>query len=75
MNSEKKYFQDVLKEWNLSTDGGAVKGLRLVWGDSMDDVGKGREKLDKGEVGADEGLAFTVHHCCEGFLVIIIGAN
>lgn len=56
----KRYFEEVLKEWNKWKDEGGVKGLKLVWGEGMDDVGKGWEKLYKGEVGPDEGLVFEL---------------
>lgn len=57
---EKKYFEDFLKEWKLCKEGGIIKGLRLTWGEGMDDVAKGWKKLYKGEVAPEEGLVFTL---------------
>jgi hypothetical protein len=57
---EEKYFEDFLKEWKQCKAGGGFKGLKLVWGSGMGDVGKGWEKLYRGEVGPDEGLVFTL---------------
>ncbi|KAG0652107.1 hypothetical protein D0Z07_1038 [Hyphodiscus hymeniophilus] len=57
---EKEYFEDFLKHWTGFKMAGGFKGLRLVWGEGMEAVGKGWEKLCKGEVGPDEGLVFDL---------------
>ncbi|KFY16964.1 hypothetical protein V492_00973 [Pseudogymnoascus sp. VKM F-4246] len=56
----KTYFEELLTEWRMYREGGVPKGLQLVWGKGMDDVGKGWERLYKGEVGPDEGLVFEL---------------
>lgn len=56
----KTYFEELLTEWKMYREGGVQKGLQLVWGKGMDDVGKGWERLYKGEVGPDEGLVFEL---------------
>ena len=58
---EKKYFEDFLKEWKLHKERGGFHGLRLVWGEGMEAVGKGWEKIYKGEVGPDEGMVFALN--------------
>jgi hypothetical protein len=58
---EKEYFEGFLKEWTSLKKAGGFHGLRLVWGDGMEAVGKGWEKLYQGEVGPDEGLVFTLN--------------
>lgn len=57
---EQQYFDDFWREFAAFKEQGAVKGLRLFWGHGMDDVGKGWERLYKGEVGPDEGLVFDL---------------
>ncbi|KAL2073275.1 hypothetical protein VTL71DRAFT_10599 [Oculimacula yallundae] len=57
---EQKYFDDYRREFVAFMERGAVKGLRLVWGQGMDDVGKGWQRLCKGDVGPDEGLVFNL---------------
>ena len=57
---EKEYFEKFLKEWKDFKKAGGFKGLHLVWGEGMESVGKGWEKLYKGEVGPDEGLVFDL---------------
>ncbi|KIM94450.1 hypothetical protein OIDMADRAFT_149480 [Oidiodendron maius Zn] len=57
---EKSYFKDFWEEWNLCKEGGVVKGLRLVWGQGMDDLAKAWETLYKGEFGPDEGFVFDL---------------
>ncbi|KAH6674553.1 hypothetical protein B0J14DRAFT_653851 [Halenospora varia] len=56
----KKYFEDFLKEWESAKENGLVKGVRLGWGESMEDVGKGWDRLCRGEVGPDEGLVYML---------------
>lgn len=60
VSGEKKYFEEFLKEWTSFKKGGGFRGLRLVWGEGMEAVGKGWEKLCKGEVGPDAGLVFNL---------------
>ncbi|KAH7356762.1 hypothetical protein BKA65DRAFT_214418 [Rhexocercosporidium sp. MPI-PUGE-AT-0058] len=57
---EQKYFDEFGRDYALFKEQGTVKGLRLVWGDGIDAVGKGWERLCKGEVGPDEGLVFNL---------------
>ena len=57
---EKSYFKDFWEEWNLCKEGGVVKGLRLVWGQGMDDLAKAWETLYKGEFRRDEGFVFDL---------------
>ncbi|KAK0107215.1 hypothetical protein ONS95_003917 [Cadophora gregata] len=57
---EQKYYDEFWKKYRAFKEQGAVQGLRLVWGNGMDDVGKGWESLYKGEVGPDEGLVFDL---------------
>jgi hypothetical protein len=59
---EKKYFEGFSKDWKVCKENGVVKGLDLVWGDGMEDVGKAWERLCKGEVGPSGGLVFTLNH-------------
>ncbi|KFY92512.1 hypothetical protein V498_04903 [Pseudogymnoascus sp. VKM F-4517 (FW-2822)] len=56
----KTYFEELLTEWRTYRERGVPKGLQLVWGKGMDDVGKGWERLYKGKVGPDEGLVFEL---------------
>ncbi|KAL5320119.1 hypothetical protein ACEPPN_013181 [Leptodophora sp. 'Broadleaf-Isolate-01'] len=56
----KTYFEEFLGEWKLYREEGVPKRLQLVWGKGMDDVGKGWERLYKGEIGPDEGLVFEL---------------
>jgi Protein of unknown function (DUF2855) len=55
-----RYYRDFAKVWDSVKTGGYIKGLRLVWGEGMEDLGRGWEKLYRGEVGADEGLIFSL---------------
>lgn len=57
---EKAYFEGFMREWNHFKEQGGIKGLHLVWGEGMDDIAKGWERLCKGEVGPDEGLVFKL---------------
>ena len=57
---EKKYTEDFLRDWESCKEEGFVKGIKLIWGEGMEDVGRGWTKLCKGEVGADEGLVFKL---------------
>ncbi|RDL38034.1 Uncharacterized protein BP5553_05467 [Venustampulla echinocandica] len=57
----KRYFAEFEQEWDLCKKQGVVKGLRLIWGESMDDVGRGWERLCRGDVGPDEGLVFELN--------------
>ncbi|KAH7407638.1 hypothetical protein BKA64DRAFT_597393 [Cadophora sp. MPI-SDFR-AT-0126] len=57
---EQKYFDELWKTFGAFKEQGAVKGMKLTWGHGMADVGKGWERLYKGEVGPDEGLVFDL---------------
>jgi hypothetical protein len=55
---EKRYLEELLRDYLAFKESGLVKRLHLVWGEGMEDVGKGWEKLCKGEVKSDQGLVF-----------------
>jgi hypothetical protein len=57
---EERYFNDFYRDWNQCKAGGVVKGLKLVWGEGMKELGNGWERLYKGEVEPDEGLVFAL---------------
>jgi hypothetical protein len=57
---EQSYYDEFAKVWNSVKKGGYIKGMRLVWGEGMEDVGRGWEKLYKGQVGPEEGLVFSL---------------
>lgn len=57
---EEKYFDDFYKDWNQCKDSGGFKGLKLVWGEGMEQLGNAWEKLCEDKVGADEGLVFSL---------------
>ncbi|KAE8440879.1 hypothetical protein EG329_006346 [Mollisiaceae sp. DMI_Dod_QoI] len=58
---EKKYFEELSRDWLSFKKHGLVKGLHMVWGEGMEEVGKGWDKLCKGEVGSDQGLVFSLY--------------
>jgi hypothetical protein len=57
---ERKYYEDFMKVWDSVEKGGYINGMRLVWGEGMEDLGRGWEKLSKGEASPDEGLVFSL---------------
>ena len=57
---DQRYYDDFAKVWNSVKKGGYIKGMRVVWGEGMEDLGRGWEKLYKGQVGPDEGLVFSL---------------
>jgi hypothetical protein len=57
---EDGYFDAFFKDWNQCKAQGVVKGLELVWGEGMEDVGRGWGKLCRGQVRATEGLVFKL---------------
>jgi hypothetical protein len=57
---ERKFFEDFTKVWNSVKKGGYINGMQLVWGEGMEDFGRGWEKLYKGEFSPDEGLVFSL---------------
>lgn len=57
---EPKYYDDFAKVWDSVKKGGYIRGMRLVWGEGMEDLGRGWGKLYKGQVGPDEGLVFSL---------------
>jgi hypothetical protein len=57
---EQRFYDDFAKLWDSVKTGGYIKGMRLVWGEGMEDLGRGWEKLCKGEVGPNEGLVFSL---------------
>jgi hypothetical protein len=65
---ERQYFEGFLKEWNLFKERGGIKGLRLIWGEGMDDVATGWKRLCSGEVGPDEGLLYELKVEAKGLL-------
>jgi hypothetical protein len=54
------FFEDFTKVWNSVKKGGYINGMRLVWGEGMEDFGRGWEKLYKEEFSPDEGLVFSL---------------
>lgn len=59
-NGEQRYYDDFAKVWDLVKKGSYIQGMQLVWGEGMEDLGRGWERLCKGEVGPDEGLVFSL---------------
>ncbi|KUJ10978.1 uncharacterized protein LY89DRAFT_723476 [Mollisia scopiformis] len=57
---EKRFFEELMREWKVFKEGGLVESLRLVWGEGMEGVGKGWERLCEGGVSADQGLVFSL---------------
>lgn len=57
---EQKYFDELGKELSAFKEQGGVKGVRLVWGHGMEDLGKAWERLCEGKVGPDENLVFDL---------------
>lgn len=55
-----KYFEDFEKAWNDFVQQGAIKGMKLVWGEGMEGWAKGWEAFCKDEVRGDEGMVFTL---------------
>jgi len=57
----KRYTEESDAEWNSWKASGLVRGLKLVWGEGMEEVGKGWDRLAKGDVSPAEGLIFELH--------------
>lgn len=59
---EKRYAEELEQGWKLFKEGelANMKGFEMVWGNGMEAVGKGWDMLCKGEVGADQGLVFSL---------------
>ena len=57
---KKAYFEGATKDWEEYREVIMAKGLKLIWGEGMEELGKGWEKLCKGEVHADEGLVYSL---------------
>ena len=57
---EDKYFDNFFKDLNQCKAGGGCKGLRFVWGDGMEVLGKGLERLYNGKVWPSDGLVFLL---------------
>lgn len=57
---EDGYFDAVAEQWEGCKARGVVEGLKLVWGEGMEELGRGWERLGAGEVGPDEGLLFVL---------------
>ncbi|KAI1855425.1 hypothetical protein JX266_000290 [Neoarthrinium moseri] len=56
---EKKYFDNLAAAWDSFKKVG-IKGLKITWGDNMEDVKKGWDKLCRGEATPEEGLAYRL---------------
>ncbi|KAI1334922.1 hypothetical protein F5Y15DRAFT_399734 [Xylariaceae sp. FL0016] len=56
---EVKYFEDIGNSWQEFRSTG-VRGFKVNWGEGMDDVIQGWDRLARGEVTPDEGLAFKL---------------
>jgi hypothetical protein len=57
----RKYFEEAEAAWKSWKASGLVKGLKLVWEEGIEDVGKGWDRLCKGYVPAEEGLVFLLN--------------
>jgi hypothetical protein len=57
---EQRYSEELLRDYWSFKEQGLVEGLHMVWGEGMEDVGKGWEKLCKGQLGSDQGLVFSL---------------
>lgn len=57
---EKLFLEEFRKDWLSFKERGLVKGTDMIWGEGMEDVGRGWEKLCKSEVGANQGLVFSL---------------
>jgi hypothetical protein len=58
----KVYFEDSAKAWAAYQNALVGTGLKLVWGEGMEELGRGWEQLCKGNVGPNEGLVFDLSH-------------
>jgi hypothetical protein len=56
----KRYTEEADAEWKSWKAKGVVPGLELVWGEGMEEVGKGWDRLAKGDVSPAEGLVFSL---------------
>lgn len=58
---EEQYDQELSKSWTIFKEHGLINGgLSLVWGEGMEDVGRGWKRLCNGDVRAHEGLVFSL---------------
>lgn len=59
---EKRYAEELKEEWKLFKEDELLnmKGFKMVWGNGMEAVGKGWDMLCRSEVGADQGLVFSL---------------
>lgn len=60
MLGEKAYFEEFGREWEGFKRGGGVDGLEVEWGEGMEGVGEGWERLVAGTVGPRKGLVFNL---------------
>ncbi|KAI1504595.1 hypothetical protein F5X99DRAFT_423443 [Biscogniauxia marginata] len=56
---EGEFYRGLESSWR-ELRGKGFEGFRVVWGEGMEDVRRGWERLGRGEVGPDEGLVFKV---------------
>lgn len=57
---EKEYFTSAAKAWDEYKKTLPATGMRLIWGEGMQELGNGWEKLCRGEVGPEDGLVFDL---------------
>ena len=57
---KKPFFEGAVKDWEQYRAGGMAKGSKVVWGEGMQELGKGWDKLCKQDFGAGEGLVFSL---------------
>lgn len=58
-HGEERYFRDFEEAWEAFKKT-PVKGLKITWGNGMEDVVKGWKSLSAGTVQPNEGLAFVI---------------
>ncbi|KAH9987434.1 hypothetical protein F4779DRAFT_624179 [Xylariaceae sp. FL0662B] len=56
---EREYFAGLNAAWEGLREEG-FRGFRVTWGEGMEDVKKGWDKIARGEATPDEGLAFRI---------------
>ncbi|KAL7928618.1 hypothetical protein V8C35DRAFT_317786 [Trichoderma chlorosporum] len=54
------YFKNLSQEWTRLKENGAIKGLRLQWGQGMEEYKKGWDSLSNGSIDPTLGLVYEV---------------
>lgn len=60
LEGEAEYHRKFQGEWETLRSGELFKGLEVTWGEGMEAVAQGWDRLAKGEVGPHEALAFVI---------------